>query len=307
MKEQALLLGDTNALVGVLTSPDSSQYPDNRTAVILLNAGVIHRVGPHRLYVKLARTLAAFGFPVLRFDLSGIGDSSAATSTLDYQSRVIDETKQAMNYLTSKERAEKFILIGLCSGANNSIRVACADERVVGAVLIDSYFYVSTGFSLEGYCNRIFNPRSWQRFIFGQSDVWRIINRLLGRQIDRSNPTKQTKSTDTMIAELTALRAKNIPLFLVYTRNNSFYHQHHRIIKKTLASQLYRGTVQIKYFAQSDHTFTLLSYQQLLLDAIRDWLQRVTNPLPKDACIRFTEEAQTPGLRSSHAYSNEPR
>ncbi|HEY5972738.1 MAG TPA: hypothetical protein VIT22_12400, partial [Pseudoxanthomonas sp.] len=44
------------------------------TTVVLLNAGLIHRVGPFRLYVRLARELAESGFDVLRFDLPGIGD-----------------------------------------------------------------------------------------------------------------------------------------------------------------------------------------------------------------------------------------
>jgi len=58
MREHALLFGDAQGLVGVITDPPGPAGP-SRPGVILLNAGVIHRVGPSRLYVNLARALAA--------------------------------------------------------------------------------------------------------------------------------------------------------------------------------------------------------------------------------------------------------
>lgn len=73
IREQALLLGPRKSLVGIIAvSP--SPLPD-APMVVILNSGIIHRVGAHRVYVPLSRALAAAGFPVLRFDLSGIGDS----------------------------------------------------------------------------------------------------------------------------------------------------------------------------------------------------------------------------------------
>ena len=49
-------------------------------AVVLLNAGLIHRSGPFRLYTRLARKLAKSGYIVLRFDLPGIGDAPMTTA-----------------------------------------------------------------------------------------------------------------------------------------------------------------------------------------------------------------------------------
>lgn len=56
-------LGDEGHLVAVATQPaNAADVP----GVILLNAGVLHRVGPHRLHVHLARRLAAAGHPADR-------------------------------------------------------------------------------------------------------------------------------------------------------------------------------------------------------------------------------------------------
>src|SRR5689334_20064244 len=69
--ENAIVFGGDVRLVGIVTTPAETRA--DRTGVILLNAGVVHRVGPNRLYVTLARRLAQAGLTVLRFDHSGIG------------------------------------------------------------------------------------------------------------------------------------------------------------------------------------------------------------------------------------------
>jgi hypothetical protein len=303
MNEKALVFGETNNLIGILSLPESFNRRETRPALIFLNAGVIHRVGPHRLYVRLARAMADAGFISLRFDLSGIGDSAAATSVLDYKDRVLTETKQAMNVLASTEGVNRFILIGLCSGANNSVRVACSDERVIGAALIDTYFYVSTGFRLRDYCNRISDPAGWGRFLTGKSEVWQIFSRVFSLQRSRSNPAKLPTVRRKMKAELRALREKNIPLLLIYTRNNYFFYKYRRIVKRTLALRSANAKVHIKYFDQCDHTFTLLASQRSLLVALREWIQGTTQSLT-EASISSTRSGHM-SRHGSLAYSNE--
>ena len=60
-------------LIGVLHRP---QTPGNLTrGVVVVVGGPQYRIGSHRQFVLLARSLAARGTPVLRFDLAGMGDS----------------------------------------------------------------------------------------------------------------------------------------------------------------------------------------------------------------------------------------
>ena len=72
-RERAVRFGPDDRLFGILAGPagDSSMAP----AIVLFNTGGGHLVGPHRLYVSLAREWAAAGHLVLRFDLGGLGDS----------------------------------------------------------------------------------------------------------------------------------------------------------------------------------------------------------------------------------------
>ena len=83
MREQVVMVGDELPLVGVLSEPEVDNNPTPRVAVILLNSGVIHRVGSCRLSVTLARSLCEkAGLTTFRFDFSGIGDSDARRGTL---------------------------------------------------------------------------------------------------------------------------------------------------------------------------------------------------------------------------------
>jgi dienelactone hydrolase len=138
MREEALLFGETSSLVGIITDPPETEKGKHLPAIILLNAGIIHHVGPHRLYVKMARRLAAMGFMVLRFDLSGVGDSTVRTDNLPFEKSAVSETREAMDALSAARGVEHFLLSGLCSGATISLTAAYGDPRVVGVMPINA-------------------------------------------------------------------------------------------------------------------------------------------------------------------------
>src|SRR5262245_42364407 len=130
MREQAMQLGDQGYLVGVATRP--LRISANRPTVIFLNAGVIHRVGPHRMHVNLARRLACDGFTSLRLDLSGIGDSRQVLGAPTFRESAVADTRVAMDHLAAEGGDGRFVIFGLCSGADNALATAAVDDRVVG-------------------------------------------------------------------------------------------------------------------------------------------------------------------------------
>ena len=96
--ESIALPGDSGGVVAILTEPGSEITGQQRPSVTLLNAGVIHRVGPHRLHVRLARALAAAGFPALRLDLSGIGDSRPLAEGLTFRESAVADIRTALDW-----------------------------------------------------------------------------------------------------------------------------------------------------------------------------------------------------------------
>ena len=122
MKEHAVSFGENNHLLGVLSEPrvKGTDLP----AVIILNSGLLHKVGPFRLNTELSRTIAENGFNVLRFDLSGIGDSKMSLKEGNRWEKAIRDTRHAMNYIFEICGSKEFVLIGLCSGSDNAHRIS---------------------------------------------------------------------------------------------------------------------------------------------------------------------------------------
>ncbi|MBK9234533.1 MAG: hydrolase 2, exosortase A system-associated [Rhodoferax sp.] len=96
--------------------------------VIVVAGGPQYRAGAHRQFVSLARLLAANGYPVLRFDLRGMGDSTG--QHLGYhQSR--PDIRSAIDELMRREPSlQQVALFGECESASGILFYASQDERV---------------------------------------------------------------------------------------------------------------------------------------------------------------------------------
>lgn len=175
MRERVVMVGDNLPLVGILGEPNSDQVSDPRTAVILLNSGVIHRVGSCRLSVTLARTLTEqAGIATFRFDFSGIGDSEARRGSLTANQAAIEEVQEVMNYLSEWKQFDRFILYGLCSGAFAAYRTALADSRVIGTVQLDGYCYMTWKSYMLHYSPKLFSPSHWLGFALRKLGLRRV-------------------------------------------------------------------------------------------------------------------------------------
>jgi alpha-beta hydrolase superfamily lysophospholipase len=122
-------------LFGVVTEPavDAGLPP-----VVLLNVGLLHHIGPGRLWVDAAREWAANGSRVLRFDLGGIGESPALPYRSDgeeYPLEAVDDIIDAMR-LVAPDDHENVILVGICSGAYHALEISIA-LSITGAAIIN--------------------------------------------------------------------------------------------------------------------------------------------------------------------------
>src|SRR5262245_42282489 len=113
-REKVVTFGQADGLVGVLTLPAMPRV--QAPHIILINSGSVHRVGASRVYVTFARNFAAAGMTVLRFDLSGIGDSERASGAVSLDESVLSDISAAVDLLATKHGAERVVLAGLCSG-----------------------------------------------------------------------------------------------------------------------------------------------------------------------------------------------
>jgi len=277
VKEYAYLLGKSRSLVGVISEPENNAENGN-TAVILLNSGILHRVGPNRIYVKIARCLASICLPALRFDFSGIGDSENTNDKLPLEDRFIYETQQAMDFLAEKKGFNKFVLAGICSGADISFKVALKDHRVAGTVLIDWFAYFTLGFHISSYSKRLLMPRSWFKLISGKSGFWSTLRRAYlsqksgknnGESRDWNVPTKEQA-----IRDIQMLNERGVQLLFVFSGGSPAYYNYRKYFKSDLKKLMDRGGIEIKLLKESDHGFTLNVHQKQLTNAVCEWMKK---------------------------------
>lgn len=287
MSEKALLFGRTRSLVGIVTDPARREAGERFPGVVILNAGVLHRVGPNRVHVQLARALAEAGFVVLRFDLSGIGDSRPRDGADTFATSVLREIREALDVLESTRGLRHFVIAGICSGADNGLRATLDDQRVVAAILIDGYNLPSLGFTFQLNRGRFLSPRSWARLLLGRSEVWSDLRILLrsrrGEQLAQTSFESIVPAPRDYTRQIHALLDRGAHLLLIYTGNSPAHFNYRRLLRKSLRSWLSRGQVAVEHFKDSDHTFTLLRDQRRLVRRVCEWTSALTRDPPPGA------------------------
>ena len=275
MKERALAFRRDRGLIGILTQPKTphAQLP----TVILLNAGLIHRIGPYRLHVDLARHFARLGFSSLRFDLSGIGDSRLQRDSSSYEERINNDICHAMQAAEEAGCHNQFVAFGLCTGARNAQSIAVADRRVVGAILVDPFGYPTIGYKIWRIAPRIIDPRASLRF------AARFLRRHKGAQLptaqDRApNPEQQEvfnnefpprAATEEQLRELNNRGTK---LLFVYTGGATEYFNHRSQFYAFFPSLKNAQNIGLVHLPDTDHTFTCLHHRRDFVRLAGDWL-----------------------------------
>ena len=231
MIDQAVVFGQFQNLVGTMTAP-ASRYDDEgagetaNVAAIFLNAGMLHHAGPFRLHVDLARTIANYGISSLRFDLSGIGESLGVGAGGRSIDRAANETSQAMDFMFEAYGIEKFILFGLCSGADDSVHTALKDSRVVGVVAMDGCGYATAKFyknrAIRHYLPRLCSPAKWQRLL----SRWFGGNSDTPSSLQLGTDVREFPSRDQAAREFQQLVDRGVQMHFTYTGGIADYYNY---------------------------------------------------------------------------------
>ncbi len=219
-QEHIAIFGRTRNLVGILTQPITDHGP-RKPAVIILNSGVIHRVGHHRMYVVMARQLAAAGHLVLRFDFSGIGDSGSRSDSLEPRAAVLADISEALDWLAQTRGATEAILLGLCSGADIALRYGHADSRVVGLMLLDPTIPPTWHFYWHYIRRRVTNMNSWQTFLRGRGRIWGDLVERLSVMFSTTSSARYRQSRKEMESLLGLSIKRGLKLLAVFSGNSS--------------------------------------------------------------------------------------
>jgi dienelactone hydrolase len=295
MSERALLFGNEVALLGITTDPSPAAAARHHPGIVMLNAGLLPREGPNRLYVKLARTMARHGHAAMRFDFSGVGDSPNRTDDLPYEMRPVVETQAAMDSLTACSGASEYVLLGVCSGADAALQTAFVDPRVVGAILVNPTEFrrqatakplapavaqeltahTHARVRMRYYTSRLLDARSWIRLVRGRSDrgaIWRTLRTLL-RRWKMGDDVGRAAAQDCW-----NILQRGTDLLVVFSEGSPSWDlfQLARMEPMLRALGPTPGRLQVESIDHTDHVFTPLRSQQLLLQLVERWLEERT-------------------------------
>jgi exosortase A-associated hydrolase 1 len=169
-QEQALAFAcGADTLPAIVTLPHG---PGTR-GVLVVVGGPQYRAGSHRQFTLLARSLAAQGIPVMRFDARGMGDGEGRQRS--FEDIGADLRAAADCFMRAVPGLRDIVLWGLCDGAAAAVLYAGGDARISGLVLLNPWARDEAGLAKtmlkHYYLRRLADPALWRKVIRGRFNV----------------------------------------------------------------------------------------------------------------------------------------
>jgi uncharacterized protein len=272
--EQIARFGIRQNLNGILAEPRGGRHAD-KPAIVILNSGVVHRIGHHRMYVTMARRLAAAGYPVLRFDFSGIGDSASRSDSLEPGAAAIADIASALDWLSETRGIKTAVLLGLCSGADIALKYGHTDDRIVALVLLDPTIPPTWRFYVHYLSRRVTNMRSWQTFLGGRGRIWGdLIIRMIAAAgvplIEAQRRLVDPQSRRDLEALFKHSLERNLRLLVVFTGGMAEYREQ---LLHAFPSLSFGNMLTLEYLNDCDHIFTSAKHRERLNQLVLTLLQ----------------------------------
>jgi dienelactone hydrolase len=280
--EEPHLIPGPRPLFGILHRPASPRR--SLPGIVLVNAGCVPRMGPHRQYVPLARQWARLGFSVLRLDLSGIGDSpvaAGAPENVTYPPGFRADVDRALRWMGQETGARRFVLVGLCSGAD--VAFATADPRMEGIVMMNPRTFcvhelgqVESFKGARWYQESLHRKDSWLKLLRGQVDLVRVARTMAPKaaeMLKRKVVSLVARGDDSVPGRLRALCRRGLDvLLLVAPHDPGIDYVDANFGKEMRALEATEGFERVTIDG-TDHTFTALWAQRRVAELITEHLE----------------------------------
>lgn len=285
--EQALAFDcEGAALWGILTRPPAGAV-EPTIAVLVVVGGPQYRVGSHRQFVLLCRALARRGFPTLRFDYRGMGDSEGALRSFEAAGPDLCAALDAL--CAACPQARRVVVWGLCDAASAALMFATADERVVGVVAVNPWARSTASLSATRvkhyYAARLVQREFWSKLLFGGvnlraslasffADLWAARSVRSGSLAQRGDDSFQT-------AMARGLRGFRGQVLLILSGNDLTASE---FVQYTDSAVAWRGLladpkVTRVSVAEADHTFSRRIWQEQVENETSTWLAGLSDAM----------------------------
>ncbi len=259
-----------------------------RGVIIVIAGGPQYRAGAHRQFVSLARKLASReGYPVLRFDLRGMGDSNGEHRGFQHSDA---DQRAAIDALIAKvPSVEEVVLFGECESASGILFYAFRDPRVRGVALVNPWVRTEGGraevIMKHYYLSRLLSADFWRRVRSGKFDVVGSARDFIatcraylqGRKLrSQTGPEGDRDITDLPLPVKTAvgLRRFTGPALILMSGNDYIAREFDEVVK---SSQAWHGLLEQSRICRrdlvgADHTFSRESWKNQASDWVCEWV-----------------------------------
>jgi hypothetical protein len=297
--EEIVNFGKGGAMCGIFT-PAPQKVSNNSLCIIFLNAGLIHKIGPNRIYKRLSENYAKNGFPSFRLDFAGLGDSGSSNDGISNGYEQINELKIAMNWLRENKGIDRFLLSGICSGAKIAWDESLEDPRVIGLCLIDGVYADEQVLKAVGgkanqrlriryYKKNLFNQERWLKLLSGKSKFLSFKNIAYAgkliiltakkkiKALSRKNTRKVGNSTviswENTLLPWKTLFERGVKIQMIFCEGGIAVDIYNLTLATHLIDYQKRRALQTIVVNDVDHTFTPIWSQNHLSNLTTSWLK----------------------------------
>jgi exosortase A-associated hydrolase 1 len=243
---------------------------EGTTGLLFVTGGTQTRIGSHRMYERLAAALAGAGWPCLRYDRRGVGDSQGDDP--DFKDSGPDLAAAAAAFRREQPQLERLFGFGLCDGAS-TLALHGRDAELAGYVLVNPWFVEAEAGEPPAaaiksrYKEQLLSLEGWKRLLSGSISYRKVLKGL--RKIASSKPSN-------LSGEIAAALGKaRVPTQLVLASGDA----------TAIAAQAEWSSPTFKGLRQANpaplridsdsHTFSRPGDEQALLEAVREALGRL--------------------------------
>ncbi|MBN1864205.1 MAG: alpha/beta fold hydrolase [Victivallales bacterium] len=261
-------------LFGVFCEPFERR---STLALVFLHGWGSYRIGPHRIFVDMARAFAGNGFVSLRFDFRGRGESEGESDKITLLDMITDAHK-AVEEATRIPGIDGAVLVGLCSGAEVAAGVAATNPKVRAAILLSAPLLgrqdganekISQNTDMaKNYLRKLFLRGTWRKIVSAGVDYKTVFRILLGRtfngRVMDKNPGNVKEQE--LAAKFADFQGRCL---FVYGGNDPMLPRSEHGYR-----QLCSGNINATFrtIPEANHNYHSAKWEKELIDIISEWL-----------------------------------
>ncbi|MGH2726180.1 MAG: alpha/beta fold hydrolase [Actinomycetota bacterium] len=279
---------DGNDIFAIFTRPTTTS---NGICAVLLLGGVFSlSITRNRMSVKLARSLAAKGYHVLRMDFHGVGESTGSFDESRLARPWAGDLMGAVEWLRA-QGMDQFVLLGHCFGGRTCLAAApqIPELKALGLVVVPVMDYnhfelavknrselkagafvkrAARGSVLRG----MLRPRDRRRYMH-------ILKAKLRRKKAGGEEMPWEQASPHYMGYLSQVIDRRVPLLLAFG-TECLAKDFDKAVTGKLGKLLKRadGFLEVHRFDRMAHGFPNLATQDGSIDLVENWLDRVVAP-----------------------------